>query len=86
MQRHRISLYPILFVLSILLFMGCGREDLALVNQIKRLEPQWMELSEKVSFIDRNLGITQRRYVEDLEVINQRMRKTYGGESVSNLR
>ncbi len=86
MQRNRISLYPILFFLSILLFAGCGREDLALVNQIKRLEPQWMELSEKVSFIDRNLGITQRRYVEDLEVINQRMRKTYGGESVSNLR
>ncbi|MEM9935880.1 MAG: hypothetical protein AAF824_19805 [Bacteroidota bacterium] len=86
MRRYTISFYLFLCISCSILVSSCGGEDLSLINQIKRLEPQWMELSEKVSFIDRNLGITQRRYVADLEVINERMRKTYGGEKVSNLR
>lgn len=57
------------FVL-LLVLSGCESVDLSLVNQVKRFEPEWMSLSEKVSFIDRNLRITHQRYDKDLEEVN----------------
>ena len=63
----------ILFAFSfslLLLGSGCDSTDLSLLNQVKRFEPEWMKLSEKVMYIDRNLHITQRRYQEDFEAIN----------------
>ena len=64
---------PILLVLLFsLLFLGsgCDATDLSLLNQVKRFEPEWMKLSEKVMYIDRNLRIAKRRYQEDFETIN----------------
>ncbi|TAE52038.1 MAG: hypothetical protein EAZ89_09145 [Bacteroidetes bacterium] len=58
----------IFFALS-LLVMACGSSDLSLVNQVKRFEPEWAYVSEKVTFIDRNLRITHRRYDEDLRQV-----------------
>jgi chromosome segregation ATPase len=59
------------FSLSLLLLgSGCDSTDLSLLNQVKRFEPEWMKLSEKVMYIDRNLRIAQRRYQEDFETIN----------------
>ncbi|MDX2246217.1 MAG: hypothetical protein SF052_05555 [Bacteroidia bacterium] len=63
--------YLIFFTLIfVLIHSGCESVDLSLVNQVKRFEPEWMNLSEKVSFIDRNLRITNQRYEKDLEEVN----------------
>lgn len=56
-----------LLILWAILGTGCESVDLSLVNQVKRFEPEWMNLSEKVTYIDRNLGITHRRYDSDFE-------------------
>ena len=57
--------------LLILVFVltGCGSVDLSLINEVKRFEPEWMNLSETVTFIERNLNLTQRRYAKDLKEI-----------------
>lgn len=60
-------------ILCFFAFVSCGELDTALVNDVKRLEPEWMTLSEQVSFIDRNLKISERRYQSDLEIIDQRV-------------
>lgn len=57
---------PAFFALIALFWGGCESVDLSLINQVKRFEPEWMNLSEKVSFIDRNLRITHQRYESDL--------------------
>lgn len=59
-------------ILSILMLMGssCGPSDLSLINQVKRFEPEWMNLSEKVSFINQYLRLTERRYAKDLEEVD----------------
>ncbi|MEZ4826138.1 MAG: hypothetical protein R3C61_07565 [Bacteroidia bacterium] len=67
-MKLRYSIF--LLLTSLLIFSGCDSVDLSLVNQVKRFEPEWMSLSEKVSFIDRNLRITHQRYDKDLEEVN----------------
>lgn len=66
MQRVVIILSSVLlFVLS-----GCGSSDLSLINEVKRFEPEWMNLSEKVTFVDRYLRITEKRYESDLNEVD----------------
>lgn len=50
-----------------LLLGSCAPPDLSLVNQVKRFEPEWGAVSEKVTFMDRNLRLSRRRYPQDLE-------------------
>jgi chromosome segregation ATPase len=59
-------------IFSSLMLMGssCGPSDLSLINQVKRFEPEWMNLSEKVSFINQYLRLTERRYPKDLEEVD----------------
>lgn len=54
---------------SAMTFVGCSSADLSFVNEVKRFEPKWMSLSEKVSFVNRNLTATQRRYEQDLKEV-----------------
>lgn len=58
------SLLILVFLLS-----GCGSVDLSLINEVKRFEPEWMNLSETVVFIERNLNVTMRRYEKDLNEV-----------------
>lgn len=60
-----ISLFTCLMLVS-----ACGPSDLSLINEVKRFEPEWMNLSEKVSFINQHLRITHRRYEQDLNEVN----------------
>jgi len=66
------SLYCFCFLLvsGLLLLNGCGSADLSLINEVKRFEPEWMNLSEKVTFMDRYLRITEQRYQEDLSEVS----------------
>ncbi|MEM6628898.1 MAG: hypothetical protein AAF694_04465 [Bacteroidota bacterium] len=64
------SIYSILLILA----LGCGSDDIALINKVKRFEPQWMNLSEQVTYIEQKLSITRRRYPKDLEAIEPQMR------------
>lgn len=49
---------------------SCGEKDLSLINEVKRFDPEWMNLSEQVSGIDRLLRITDRRYEQDLNEVD----------------
>lgn len=61
----------ILFSLVLLISLsGCGSSDLSLINEVKRFEPEWMNLSEKVTFMDRYLRITEKRYEADLKQVD----------------
>lgn len=53
------------FILSLSLLCSCGKSDLAFVNQVLTIEPKWMDLTDKVSYIDRNLQVTDLRYDKD---------------------
>jgi len=46
----------------ILLAIACGSPDNVFVNEVKTFEPRWMDLSETVAFIDRNLAVAERNY------------------------
>ncbi|MEL6594042.1 MAG: hypothetical protein AAFP02_18285 [Bacteroidota bacterium] len=52
------------------ILIACGSTDLSLINRVKRFEPEWTNLAEKVSYVDRNLRATQRHYLEDLEAVD----------------
>ena len=67
-MKFKYTFLPIM-ILSVLVISSCSSVDLSLVNQVKRFEPEWMNLSETVSFIDRNLRITHQRYEVDFEEI-----------------
>jgi chromosome segregation ATPase len=41
---------------------GCGSTDLALLNEVKRFEPEWMDLSEKVTDLSRLIRKTDNAY------------------------
>lgn len=47
-----------------LLWSGCGSTDLSLLNEVKRFEPEWMDLSEQVTDISRLLRKTETTYEE----------------------
>lgn len=66
-----------------LFFMACGSADLAFVNEVKRFEPRWMGLGEKVAFVNRNLNQTQRRYEADLKEVESAF-STSGSESAGS--
>ena len=74
---QKFNLRSIHFILLILI-MGCGSDDIALINKVKRFEPQWMNLSEQVTFIEQKLSITRRRYPKDLDAIEPQMRNVAG--------
>lgn len=73
--------FPLGLICVLLVFGSCQSVDLSFVNQVKRFGPQWMVLSEKLSFIERNLSITERRYLKDLESVNGRLRRYQPAES-----
>ncbi len=56
--------------------VSCGSADLALINQVKRFEPEWTFLAGKVSFIDRNLRATHRRYQTNFETVDPYLTNT----------
>ena len=73
-----------IFALSwVLLLLSCGSENIALINKVKRFEPQWMNLSEKATFIEQKLSITRRRYPKDLDTIEPQMRNVSGNRQTS---
>ncbi len=63
----------IIYLFTMGLFFACESMDLAFINKMKRFEPQWMTLSEELTFLDRNLNISANRYQRDLELIEQKM-------------
>jgi chromosome segregation ATPase len=63
MQR----LFPLL--IGLLLLSACGGVDIAFVNQVKLFEPRWIDLSEKFSYIERNMKLTEKRYPQDLKQV-----------------
>jgi len=65
-------------ILAVWVFSGCASEDIALINEVKRFEPQWMNLSEKAAFVQEKLSITRRRYPNDLETVDPYIQKTNG--------
>ncbi|MEM9983502.1 MAG: hypothetical protein AAF804_00270, partial [Bacteroidota bacterium] len=50
-----------------LMWTGCGSTDLSLLNSVKRFEPEWMDLSEKVTEMEDLLRRTHLRYESFLE-------------------
>ena len=71
----------ILTSFSIMLLMACSSMDLAFINEVKRFEPQWMNLSEKSAFIDQKLSITGRRYPKDLELVEAQIQSSNVGDN-----
>jgi len=67
-------------LLSGMLFTNCGSEDIALINEVKRFEPQWMNISESAAFIQQKLSVTRRRYPKDLEAIEPSIRNVTGAD------
>ena len=63
------SFFGVILILFVGLGWGCSSQDLAMINEVKRFEPQWMDLSEKVTAMQRTLRITELRYPKDLEII-----------------
>ena len=59
------------FILILISFsmLACGGVDITFVNKVKIFEPKWIDLSEKFSFIQRNLDLTDRRYDQDLSQV-----------------
>jgi chromosome segregation ATPase len=64
MRIYSLFLGAFLFVSA-----GCGSLDIAFINEVKTFEPRWMDMSEKVSFVERNLTAAENRYARDLEEI-----------------
>lgn len=63
MRRYvSLFLYITLGLVALVGLNGCGSSDLSLINDVKRFEPEWMNLSEKVIFLDRYLEITGKEY------------------------
>lgn len=73
----------LLILLMLPLLMSCGSENIALINKVKRFEPQWMNLSEQATFIEQKLSITRRRYPKDLEAIEPEMRNAGGSQQAN---
>jgi hypothetical protein len=65
-----------LWMTASLLIGSCAPPDLSLVNQVKRFEPEWGAVSEKVTFMDRNLRLSRRRYPQDLEELKPHILRT----------
>lgn len=59
-------LWPLWLILA-WLSSGCGDANLSLLNSVKRFEPEWMDLSEKVTVMEDLLRHTHLRYGEFLD-------------------
>jgi chromosome segregation ATPase len=63
---HRFSIGQLLLGLCLLFAValgpGCSSTDLSLLNEVKRFEPEWMDLSEQVAGIEELLQRTELRY------------------------
>ena len=57
-----------LFYLSILL--SCGGPDVGFVSEVKIFSPQWMDLSERASFLKQNFKLTSARYEQDVSQLS----------------
>lgn len=66
----RLIIYPLCLFVILFACTSCGDKDLSLINEVKRFDPEWMNLSEQVSGIDRLLRITDRRYEQDLNEVD----------------
>ncbi len=69
-----------IILLSGMLYISCGSEDIALINEVKRFEPQWMNVSESAAFIQQKLSVTRRRYPKDLEAIEPSIKNITGAD------
>lgn len=65
--------------------IACGSVDITFVNQVKIFEPKWIDLSEKFSFVQRNLDLTERRYDQDLSQIETLFSSAKGENRVNLL-
>ena len=64
------SFYALAFsLLWVLPACQSSTSDLAFVNDVKTFEPKWMDLSETLSYIGRNILVTDNRYNKDLSDI-----------------
>ena len=50
---------------SLICLQGCKEPDIKLVNKVKSFEPKWATLSEKMSYLDRNLKQAEKRFEKD---------------------
>ncbi|MEO1447897.1 MAG: hypothetical protein AAFV07_00120 [Bacteroidota bacterium] len=66
----RLIIYPLSLLVLFSVLTSCGDKDLSLINEVKRFDPEWMNLSEQVSGIDRLIRITDRRYEQDLNEVD----------------
>ncbi len=71
-QSIRLVWFGLLFALV----AACGSANLSLINQVKRFEPEWTNLAEKVSYVERNLRATQRHYLADFEAVDPYLENT----------
>ena len=60
MKSLRLYIGFLLFVS--LLLSSCGSSDVSLLNDVKRFEPEWVDLSEQVTGMDQALSRTERAY------------------------
>jgi predicted RNase H-like nuclease (RuvC/YqgF family) len=67
-MKHLRWIFPVLLLLS-----GCGGSDIALLNEVKRFEPEWLDLSETVSYIDRNLRIAGPKYKDHFRELDRHL-------------
>ncbi|MDX2284589.1 MAG: hypothetical protein NW241_10520 [Bacteroidia bacterium] len=51
------------------LLAACTTADLPLINEAKRFEPEWLTLTEQVTFLDRFLRVADARYERDLREV-----------------
>lgn len=68
MKLKSISPFLFFFGLSIMVLVtACKEPDIKLVNKVKNFEPRWATLSEKMSYLDRNLSQAEKRFEKDFE-------------------
>ncbi len=77
-------------ILCLILFslLSCGGVDNSFVNKVKIFEPKWIDLSERFSYLQRNLDLAEKRYGSDLSQVEALFTSVSAEERVelSNLR
>ena len=54
-------------ILALFVLQSCKEPDIKLVNKVKTFEPRWATLSEKLSYLDRNLSLAEKRFEQDFK-------------------
>lgn len=62
------SIFPVVLLLLIMV-TACKEPDIKLVNKVKNFNPRWSALNEKLSHLDRNLSIAEKRFEQDFSEI-----------------